>query len=438
MEQSVNLMKTRGASIASSVFVVIVAVFLAGCAGIAEGVTKAVLDKGEEEDTRACHIEGPSAGGLKSMLRAQARGRKAGANNRVMKVLMVHGIGRHIPGYSGRLTEHLMRALSLNIRDEDFKEIVLRDPAISDSMIGTLRISRYMNSDQTQQVLFYELTWSDVIADEKRIIEFDDSTEYAFRRTAVNSYIKRFFNSHVPDSLIFLGEPKLKILSSVRQSLCWMTQGDWEDYPEIADRTCALGKAARLKQMKEDDYIFVTHSLGSRITVDTLQYYGEFLSRGQTKMSRNAAKVLQSKHIKLYMLANQLPLLEMGQKRAKVRNQERAYCRLGGTRRAQRILAQLQIVAFSDPNDILSYPIPPKFADRYMDSRLCPAITNVTLNVAKPTSLFGIADFAHPGEAHGGYDKDERVIQLMANGIGTADTAEVVKTRCTWLNTVKK
>ena len=31
-----------------------------------------------------------------------------------------------------------------------------------------------------------------------------------------------------------------------------------------------------------------------------------------------------------------------------------------------------------------------------------------------------------------------RVIQLMAHGIGTKDTAEIVKERCTWLRTVDK
>ncbi len=97
---------------------------------------------------------------------------------------------------------------------------------------------------------------------------------------------------------------------------------------------------------------------------------------------------------------------------------------------------QLSIYAFSDPNDILSYPIPPKFADAYLDSRLCPKVTNIAINVAKPISLFGLGEFANPAAAHGDYEHDERVIALIAHGIGQENTADIVKERCTWLQTI--
>ena len=422
----------------SIVLLIIATAILTGCSGISEGITRAVLDKSKAEDTRACHIEGPPISGLETLLQAQERNRAAGASGHVMKMLMVHGIGPHIPGYSGRLTEYLMRALQLNIREKDFKEIILRDSAVSEKPLGNLRISRYMNAEKTRELLFYELTWSDIIAEEKKIIAFDNATEYTFRRTVINSYMKGFFNSHIPDSLIFLGEPKLKILSSVRQSLCWITFGDWDVYANHTDGTCALGNRDRLKQLEEDDLIIVSHSLGSRIAIETLQYYAQGATKPRDKFDREAGKILRNKQIKLFMLANQLPLLELGQKRAEVRNQIAAYCRPGGAHWPQRYFDGLKIIAFSDPNDLLSYPIPPNFADRYLDSRLCPAIANVILNVAQPASLFGIAELANPAEAHNAYDKDERVIQLMAHGIGTKDTAEIVKKRCTWLRTVNE
>ena len=58
----------------------------------------------------------------------------------------------------------------------------------------------------------------------------------------------------------------------------------------------------------------------------------------------------------VYMLANQLPLLELGRKPAIVRGQIDQHCRPDGELHAQRILGKLPIYAFSDPNDILSYP----------------------------------------------------------------------------------
>ncbi len=411
-------------------------IMVSGCAGIAKGVTQAILERSEEEDTRACHVEGPASSGLEALLKEQENERAGGQSTRVLKVLMVHGIGRHIPGYSGRLTEILMRELKLGIREENYKEIALREPDVWDDPLGSLRISRYMNEARTRELLFYELTWSEITELEKKIIEFDDSKEYTFRRTALNGAMKTFFNSTIPDPLIFLGEAHVPILASVRQSFCWMTQGDWSDYAPYTEGPCDLYSGSRVQQLKEDDYAFVTHSLGSRIVIDTLQHFGEQALETTTPKFAELREIFPTMKLPVYMLANQLPLLELGRKRATVRGQIARYCRSDGDLRDQRILAQLSIYAFSDPNDILSYPIPPKFADAYLDSRLCPKVTNIAINVAKPISLFGLGEFASPAAAHGDYEHDARVIALIAHGIGQEGTADIVKERCSWLETV--
>ena len=51
--------------------------------------------------------------------------------------------------------------------------------------------------------------------------------------------------------------------------------------------------------------------------------------------------------------------------------------------------------------------------------------------------MFGLGEFADPSEAHSGNDNDERVIALIAHGIGQPDTAEIVRQRCTWLETTE-
>ncbi len=140
--------------------VIVLLIMVSGCASIAKGVTQAILERSEEQDTRACHIEGPSSEGLEALMREQENERAVGNSTRVLKVLMVHGIGKHLPGYSARLTEHLMRELKLDLREEMYKEIVLREPEIWDDPLGNLRISRYMNKARTRELLFYELTWS--------------------------------------------------------------------------------------------------------------------------------------------------------------------------------------------------------------------------------------------------------------------------------------
>jgi hypothetical protein len=133
-----------------------------------------------------------------------------------------------------------------------------------------------------------------------------------------------------------------------------------------------------------------------------------------------------------------LPLLELGRDPAAVRGRVQDYCRPDGDSYDQRLVGRTSIHAFSDPNDILSYGLPPKFADAYLDSRLCPKITNISINVAKPISLFGLGEVANPAEAHVGYDNDERVIALIAHGIGHEKQAPVSEERCTWLETTEK
>lgn len=76
---------------------------------------------------------------------------------------------------------------------------------------------------------------------------------------------------------------------------------------------------------------------------------------------------------------------------------------------------KVNIVAFSDPNDILSYDVPQRFVDTYFDSRMCPAVTNVNLNVAEEISAFGMS-VVNPVTAHTEYDNDVRIIEMIAQG----------------------
>ena len=49
--------------------------------------------------------------------------------------------------------------------------------------------------------------------------------------------------------------------------------------------------------------------------------------------------------------------------------------------------------------------------------------------------LAGCSSDANPLDAHTAYDYDDRVIAMMAHGIGHDGSAQIVKDRCTWLET---
>jgi len=178
---------------------------LAGCAGFARGVTEAVLGKEKEKkDTRQCYIRGRPFDGIEMYLQQQELEAAAGAaDRRYLKVLMVHGIGSHHPGHATRLAENLARALALpKVQEKEFR---LFNPNFSEPTLGILRVSRYLNADGSRVTAFYELTWDPIVEAEKQTIAFDNSGEYAFRRTSINNALKLFVNDTVPDVLMYDG-----------------------------------------------------------------------------------------------------------------------------------------------------------------------------------------------------------------------------------------
>ncbi len=89
---------------------VAIAMLLSGCAGIGKGVAEAVLEKSESEDTRVCQVWGKPFNGIDVTL-AKKQGKT--------KVLFVHGVGDHIPGYTTEFLEKLAKQLNLNVRSEE-------------------------------------------------------------------------------------------------------------------------------------------------------------------------------------------------------------------------------------------------------------------------------------------------------------------------------
>ncbi len=136
------------------------------------------------------------------------------------------------------------------------------------------------------------------------------------------------------------------------------------------------------------------------------------------------------------MMSNQLPMLQLGRKLPAVRNKRQDFCVEKGSKYHERILARTPFIAFSDPNDLLSYAIQHDFVDKYLDPRLCIDVTNININVATVFDVFGMGKMANPMEAHIGYDTDDRVIALIAKGIGNPATADIVKQRCHWMETI--
>ena len=411
---------------------------LSGCASFGEGVAAGILASSKKEDTRACQIWSKGFEGIDVSLK-KTKGKT--------KVLMVHGVGRHLPGYSTHLYENLARELGLPVVDMPPKELTLFNEFNPSEKLGNLRLTRLLSRDRDKELLFYELTWSNITDDEKEKLNFDVSSQVAFRRAAMNSDMKQFSNDAIADPLLYLGGSQEPIRISVGQSLCWMTTHSWSDFPSDTHKPCGLKSISPelLMNLERDDYIFISHSLGSRITMDGLQRLSRLLNAATQSPAEQELALksfpefekfrqgFQNRHIKIFMLSNQLPLLQLGRPAPDVLNQHKDYCLPGGNRYAQRFANETHIIAFSDPNDLLSYTIPLGFKDKYLDSRVCARISNISINIAYVNDLFGFSEVANPMEAHVGYDHDERVIALMAHGLGKDAMAPIIRKRCEWM-----
>ena len=412
---------------------------LSGCESFGRGVTQAVLQgTGDEtEDTRNCEAEGRPFPGIEPYLAKQDTlppyGETVGDRPEV-KVLYVHGIGTHVPGEGTTLRQTLARSLGLDIRAPQPKRIVIASPNFPDQELGEINVTRLTDAARRRDLLFYELTWSPITQPDKDLIAFDKEQDYVLRRAAVNQAMRTFVNDVAPDPLAYAGQKREPILVAVTQSICWMVSRSWSDLPELTEGTyCGADMPGFGSRMPQDDFVLITHSLGSRATLDAMQRLTNIPVTSDPRIKRVADQFAQ-RDLQVFMLSNQLPLLEAGREGQQVTGQIAAYCGLTATKPG-RFFGKTQIIAFSDPNDLMSYPVPDKFADNYIESRLCPSVTNVTINVVTVNSLLGLGDVANPLGAHLGYDADERVGGLLARGAGHPDVAPIVAERCTWRET---
>lgn len=386
----------------------LIMLMLSGCVAVEQDVAKDIVNSHKKPISR-CEISGFNYAGTDAYINKKP----------ILKVLMVHGVGLHHPGYSRRLQENLANNIGLDVMSRLPKNITLLDPKDHKTHIGNLQITYWQNLDASEQMLFYELTWSEITTPDKQIIAFDTTEQYSKFRVPFNEMMKKFLDNTLPDPLIYLVDKNNLILDSANQSICWMLQTDWHNIPNNQAKVCNIGLYEGIEKITHDNVLFVTHSLGSKILMDSITQNAEMISaeekQARTPRQRQLINKLKNKEITVFMLANQLPILQIGHPLPQVHNQIGSYCRPNGRKYGQRIFKHINIVAFSDPNDILSYAIPQPFVDKYLDSRICPLVTNVSVNVAPEITAFGIG-IVNPVAAHTDYDNNAHVINLMTRG----------------------
>jgi hypothetical protein len=218
-----------------------------------------------------------------------------------------------------------------------------------------------------------------------------------------------------PDPLTYAGQQREPILTAITQAVCRITSRSWSVMPELTEGVSCGGDLPGIgSRANLDDFVVISHSLGSRATLDALQRQASMPINSDPRL-RVIAESFVNRELAIFMLSNQLPLLEAGREGQQVTGQIADYC---GDHPAKsgRFFKKTGIIAFSDQNDLLSYPVSDQFASRFIESRLCPNITNVTLNLARRLA-------ARHGRLRQSAHRAHRLCRRRAGGALIAQTA---------------
>jgi hypothetical protein len=257
---------------------------------------------------------------------------------------------------------------------------------------GEINITKYSGADGGK-VHVYELTWS-ATTDPLKDRQFTTDRTYSGDRVFLNRKLKaELINERLADPVLYIGRYRNHMQFPIMRAV----------------------KAVLSDFALQDEVAVITYSLGSYMCYDTLLK----MSRGESIMgerdySAGVVRDLVGHTNYIFMLANQLPLLELSEisnpislkqtsssavkSLAEIRRQNRPK----SAAQRQPAVLPLHLVAFSDPNDLLSYPL-----DEHSVSGTSIAYSNVIISVQR-SALLGIV--ADPMTAHTGHERSPAVM----------------------------
>jgi hypothetical protein len=343
-----------------------------------------------------------------------------------VRILFVHGIGAHSACDTDTLLKHLGKTLRAFPRMpsetvEKGCEISTPKPipVYGDNAQTPAELYRY-ELEGDHQVTFMFLLWSPLTMEPKRSVtepsitpdteEFPDPEPILVHRGLLADLIKSFEQDALTDVLLYSGRYRSVIRPAIERGLCRFVDGT----PDAHDaRTCHDIPTSDIPTA------VITHSLGGYIFMDALKDGYEKGGRSE----RNAATKVGRSLNQIFMLANQIKMLNLTTrvKESGGSSFTREFLEMwGGVRERHGGTAEVeskkQLLAISDPNDILSWELDTndfdarwfKFANVYLGT------TGEVLGFHR-TPLIGLA--ASPIAAHLNYLKDPDVMDIIACGI---------------------
>jgi hypothetical protein len=320
-------------------------------------------------------------------LAAQADGREA-------DVLLVHGICTHDASWAGEVVPQLARALA----DATTAPGARRAAAVA----GTAAVEIVPSTVSTPagRLRFDALIWSPLTNDLKRQLCYDQSGKsslcagappYPYTRAQLNARFKDgLIDDCLPDALIYQGVARDAIQQRMREAVLQVLSTARADVPLVV----------------------ISHSMGSKILFDTLlrmteEPAGSTAARvAQQAVDRMRFLVMAANQIPLLSLADQ-PLAEAGVAAAAPPDSLQLLLRKRQAGQHRALDRHLTLVAFTDPNDLLSYTLE---EEKYAQD----GITVYNILVSNAPTLLGLLE--RPDTAHLEYLSNPDVGRLIACG----------------------
>ncbi len=323
-----------------------------------------------------------------------------------LDVLLVHGMCSHDLSWAANTIEALRKAAGareLHVtapapRQLDGIQLYQRTLKVS---TGTLRVNA--------------IVWSPLVAGLKRQLCFDQTEkselcksaqplagDYPYKRAKLNALMKdTLLNDCLADAVIYQGRARDEISKKLQDA--------------IVDALASSGGQAvarnPLRSVAEEsaNLVVITESLGSKLAFDALYR----LSQSDSDLDRKAAQKTLARMVQVFMGANQIPILALGDQtlggyedRGRYPTDPLAALLQGQDGRLSDRTGTLRVVAFTDPNDLLSYVLVPYKPTRPYDV--------VDVVVSNDHTYFGL--FENPMTAHVGYRINESVLRAIVCG----------------------
>jgi hypothetical protein len=329
-----------------------------------------------------------------------------------VRILMVHGMGNPTPQvWEKPLVDGIAKKMNLTPDGESSKQ----EFWYSNHLLGVLWRYPFVQRESGVPVRMYALTWAAATKGWKER-KFKTDEEYGQYRLLGDRLLKKdLMDSRFSDAVLYAGEYRKHMQYPIAESVSYILRDDFGSSDELA---------------------IITESLGSYMTYETLlkMSKGEKILREQ-KYDTAKAQNFVGQTSTIYMLANQIPLLELsdvnnppsekkpGSPPAMDGSSSQLMKQFAETRAAKAparkkgtpLELDLNLVAFSDPNDLLSYPI--SESDVITRGRASENIhvrySNVTYSLARWSLFWLVVD---PIKAHTGHAASNTVISLIVHG----------------------